>query len=229
VGYSAKLRESEAEIVARLPADRAEFIRELFHSAKRGRVWHSWTLDETFRGDRGRVTRALEYMAEQGWVELTASDARQRYSKTTDRIDVQGLADELELRFVQRERAEVERMAHVVELVEHDGCQTAFMLRYFGEELAGRCGHCTHCENGSRTRFPVMPPAGSIDQRVSSAELEALVRAHPTALATPRRRARFLCGLSSPALSQAKLTRHPLFGLLEARRFADVLEWCDRA
>jgi ATP-dependent DNA helicase RecQ len=45
-------------------------------------------------------------------------------------------------------------------------------------------------------------------------------------LGHPRQAARFLCGLSSPALTKAKLTRHGLFGVFEERRFADVLAWC---
>ena len=55
----------------------------------------------------------------------------------------------------------------------------------------------------------------------------ALCTRQPVALATPRRRARFLCGLATPALSQAKLTRNPLFASLEDRRFAEVLAWCE--
>ena len=48
------------------------------------------------------------------------------------------------------------------------------------------------------------------------------------ALGDPRQIARFLCGLTSPALTQARLSRHPRFGALEAHRFADVLAWCER-
>jgi ATP-dependent DNA helicase RecQ len=50
-----------------------------------------------------------------------------------------------------------------------------------------------------------------------------LTAEHPTALATPRQRARFLCGLSSPATTKAKLSHHALFGVLAEQRFADVL------
>ena len=50
----------------------------------------------------------------------------------------------------------------------------------------------------------------------------------PTALGEPRQQARFLCGLSSPAITQARLARNPLFGVLEAHRFADVLTWCQQ-
>jgi ATP-dependent DNA helicase RecQ len=226
-GYAAKLKENEEAIIARFTGERGEFMRELLRSAKKGRVWYHWDLDHAAGGNRGRVVRALEYMGEQGWLELTASDARQRYSKTTDRVDVAALTDELELRFVQRERSEVERVGQVVSMVEHEGCQTGFLLSYFGESLSGPCGHCSYCETGRPTRFAAVPSQGSMARQVDVAMFRSLVRANPKALATPRRQARFLCGLTTPALSAARLTRNPLFAALEDHRFADVLAWCE--
>jgi ATP-dependent DNA helicase RecQ len=55
------------------------------------------------------------------------------------------------------------------------------------------------------------------------AELRALSRAHPQALGEARQLARFLCGLTSPATSRARLSRHALFGVLAERRFEQVL------
>ena len=43
------------------------------------------------------------------------------------------------------------------------------------------------------------------------------------ALREPRALARFLCGLSSPAFTRARLGRHPRFGALEEWPFASVL------
>jgi ATP-dependent DNA helicase RecQ len=45
-------------------------------------------------------------------------------------------------------------------------------------------------------------------------------------LGEPRKAARFLCGLSSPAMIRNKLTRSSLYGALAEKRFADVLSWC---
>jgi ATP-dependent DNA helicase RecQ len=50
---------------------------------------------------------------------------------------------------------------------------------------------------------------------------------NPDALETPRQAARFLAGITSPAGTRAKLTRHPLFGALNDRRFLDILAWCE--
>jgi ATP-dependent DNA helicase RecQ len=173
------------------------------------------------------VVAALGYLAEQGWVELQVSDARQRFTRLSDDPDIEALAGELAARFERREAQEIARVAQVVELVAHAGCRTNFLLRYFGEERAEPCGHCTWCETGVATPLPSAPAPGPIDGRVDRAALRDLARAHPGALGEPRQRARFLCGLSSPALTRAKLTRHPLAGALEGRRFAEVLEWAE--
>ena len=57
----------------------------------------------------------------------------------------------------------------------------------------------------------------------SLAEFEALRSNHPKALGENRQATRFLCGLASPAVSAAKLTKHDLFGVGERTAFADAL------
>jgi len=61
------------------------------------------------------------------------------------------------------------------------------------------------------------PPA------LDPAELRALSLTHPQALGEPRQLARFLCGITSPAATRARLSRHALFGSLAERRFGDVM------
>jgi ATP-dependent DNA helicase RecQ len=53
--------------------------------------------------------------------------------------------------------------------------------------------------------------------------LRALARENHPELASPRQLARFLCGMSSPATTRARLGRHHSFGLLADLPFADVL------
>jgi len=53
--------------------------------------------------------------------------------------------------------------------------------------------------------------------------VSALARRYPDHFATPRDRARFLCGLSSPGFVRAKLTRDPNYGVCDRVPFADVL------
>jgi ATP-dependent DNA helicase RecQ len=228
-GYKAKLTVALDEVAGRFAGKRGQFIDALFRQSKFGRTLYTIEPDEPVMGvvDRGRVVRALEYLSEQGLAELQVTDLRQRYTKLVPHLDVEALAAELEARFNQREAGEVERIGQIVELVERDGCQTNVLLEYFGEARSEPCGHCTWCETRTRTRFPALPPARAVERAIDTAAFRALLASHPDALGTPRRRARFLCGLATPALTQAKLTRNPLFGSLENRRFAEVLAWCE--
>jgi ATP-dependent DNA helicase RecQ len=111
--------------------------------------------------------------------------------------------------------------------VARDGCQTDYLLAYFGEVRDAACGHCTWCETRKATAFPPLPPAHPMEARIDVGAFLALCEANPVVLGTPRRRARFLCGLASPAFTAAKLSRNALFGALEDRRFAEVLAWCE--
>ena len=74
-----------------------------------------------------------------------------------------------------------------------------------------QCGPCPR---------PGVPPAYNPPLE----QLRGLVEREERALATPRQRTRFLCGISSPATTKAKLQAHPLFGALEGVPFQEVLD-----
>jgi ATP-dependent DNA helicase RecQ len=155
-----------------------------------------------------------------GLVELKAADVRQRYTLRARPESIDGLRETLAVRFDRREHAETERLQRVLSLVTHEGCQVNSLVGYFGEEREEPCGHCTFCLSGRAQRLPAVSPLPPVVDERALGELRA---AHPEALASPRQCARFLCGLTSPATTRAKLTRHPLFGALADRRFLDVL------
>jgi ATP-dependent DNA helicase RecQ len=217
------------EIFARLPGEKGRFVERVFGRAKEGRKWHSLDPAEAAAAlgeERERIVAALDWLAQQGWVELQVADARQRFTRLVDAPDADALAEELLDRFERRERQEIDRIRQVVELVTEPGCRTNRLLAHFGERPVRPCGHCSWCETGETRPLPAPPPAPPIGARVDRGELERLAAAHPDALAEPRQRARFLCGLSSPALTRSRLSRHSLHGALEGRPFAEVLAWC---
>jgi len=229
-GYKVRFAKPLPEITARFPEDRARFVEAVFDRAKKGREW--LTLDPAVVAadlgeGRDRIVRMVDYLQSEGLAEVQVTDARQRFTRLVEAADAAALADELEARFAKRETAEVGRVGQVVELVEGDGCQTNFMLAYFGEARTEPCGHCTWCETGRPTRFPPRPERGPIERRVDVEAFRQLVRDNRAALGHPRQQARFLCGLSSPAITRAKLGKHPLNGALEDRGFAEVLAWCE--
>jgi ATP-dependent DNA helicase RecQ len=229
-GYKAQLALSLDEIVARFGGERSQFIHDVFAHAKQGRTWYTFDPDRIaveLGQDRQRIVRMLEYLAEQQWVELTAADARQRFSRTGKCIDRDALTLELADRFARREAQEIARLQQVVALVTHAGCQTHALLAYFGEQRDGNCGHCTFCETQRAAVFPALAQRAPIGAVLDVQMFRAACDSSPVALGYPRQQANFLCGLTSPALTRAKLTKHPLFGVLERYHFPDVLAWCE--
>ena len=231
--YEARLIEPLAGIVANFQGERASFIRALFDTAKKGRIWYAIRPAEfaaAHGGDRERVQKALGYLEEKGWIELRAADLRQRFRRAvTDAsregapFDVQALVDELATRFAKRESAEISRIAQVIELVGAATCQTNALVGYFGEERTAPCGHCSYCDTGRAAQLGDASDGRPIDADFDRAAWETLRASHRNVFDDPRRCAKFLCGISSPVFTRAKLGRNRLFGALATRRFADVL------
>ena len=221
-GYSVRPASGEwDDVYAIFDPDRADFLRRVLASGKEGRIWTGVDPDAVPGEERERVVKALGYLEQRGLVELKVADVRQRFTLLKQPPSLDELRDRLAERFDRREQSEVERIERVVALVEHDGCQVQSLVGYFGETLADPCGHCSYCLTGSAQSLP--EPAATPELELDRAVLDELTAEHPTALGTPRQRARFLCGLSSPATTKAKLSRHALFGALAEQRFADVL------
>jgi ATP-dependent DNA helicase RecQ len=217
------------EIFGRFDAPRADFLRRLVATGKTGRTWTTLAPDDAAAEvgeERSRIVAALEYLDQQGLVELQPAEVRQRYVLLAHPDSGAKLVDRLLERFARREHAETARIESVLALVTHDGCQVNALVGYFGETRQEPCGHCSHCLTGHAQQLPEPEPKPAIETSVSSAALAELRSAHSGALGTPRQQARFLAGITSPATSGARLTRQPLFGALADRRFGDVLAWC---
>jgi len=73
--------------------------------------------------------------------------------------------------------------------------------------------------------LPEAPPRPALPAGLDVAAISALIRDQSSALGGARQVARFLAGLGSPALTRARLTRHPLFGAAEDRPFGEILAW----
>ena len=230
-GYEARPLISVQEIASKFEGERRAFVETLFRRAKKGRSWYALSPAELAEamapGDapatRERIVRALGYLEESGWVELRASDVRQPFRRLRSEVSAATLARNLSARFERRESREIDRIAQVLRLVTRADCQTNALALHFGETRGAPCGHCTFCETGAARSLPPRRVAAPIGSGLASA-LAELRRAHPQALGEPRQAARFLCGLTSPAVSRAKLSRHRLFGELAERPFAEVLE-----
>ncbi|MCI5119628.1 MAG: RecQ family ATP-dependent DNA helicase, partial [Candidatus Electrothrix sp. AUS4] len=175
---------------------------------------------------RKRVVAALDYLEQQGDLQLKVSGARLGFRKTmAGQRDISALKDGLVKRFAQREKSDLDRLGLVLDLVNHAGCKTSFLLRYFGEEPASNCGHCSFCLQGENALISTKEHCSVAEQEGLTETLQRLREEYPQALESSRQMTRFLCGLSSPGLTRNKLSKHELFGSLEQYPFAAVLQW----
>jgi ATP-dependent DNA helicase RecQ len=126
---------------------------------------------------------------------------------------------------MEREANDVARVESVLAMAEQESCMTCFLLDYFGESREA-CGHCSRCAGEAASQFdrlePWSPTAGDM------AVLRGLRNEGLPALATPRQMARFLCGITSPATTRAKLRQRKEFGVWNDHRFAEVLALTER-
>jgi len=231
--YKFKPLKTSAEMLSRFDADRQAFLRSLFSCAVKKKVWFTIDLDEAVEktgSPRKRIITALDYLEQSGDLVLEVTGARLGFRKVAlDRTDSEvfkeKLKEKLVARFGHREQSDLSRLQLVLDLVNHEGCKTRFLLNYFGEDLEGDCGHCSFCLNGKNEIVCRQASGPNMMDDALVDDLGQLCMDNPEALATSRQQARFLCGLSSPRLIRAKLLRHPLYGRAEQAGFAEVLIW----
>ncbi len=231
--YQYQFVQPEARILAGHKPERQAFLRKFFSCGKRGPKWTTVNPDDAaaeMGEPRERVLKALTYLQESGDITLKPTGSRQRYRLCVDATqrDPGAIALQMQQLFAGRETRDISRLRQVLELAGHRGCLVRWLLGYFGEELAVDCGTCTSCkektervsETGARA-IPQSPKPAITTEHVAA--VSTLLKERPVSLRTPRQLTRFLCGITSPATTREKLTKHDAFGLLDRVPFADVL------
>lgn len=223
--YQFKPLMSSEEILSRFNEERRQFIAGIFKQAVKNRIWFQIDLEAASRNlgsPRQRLVAALDYLGEQGMLEVKVAGVRNRYTilKQPDNTEVlaQMLADDA----IKREEREIQRLQQVLDWISLDQCQTSALCERFDQALESDCGHCNYCETGKSVTL-----YESAQISVSAQVLDAAItlqRLKPEVLATSVDVARVLCGLSSPGISKAKLTKHDLFGSCAEVGFSMVLD-----
>jgi ATP-dependent DNA helicase RecQ len=219
------LRSSE-EMLAKFDARRQAFLRKVLSRARKAKIWFSIDLDDAAAASgepREKVVAALNYLEEQGDLTLQAAGARHGYRILKSEVDVDALATTMTDRFLSRERRDIERMKGVLDFASQEGCLTNRLVSYFGEYRPDPCGHCGWClgeRPGPLPASPVMPLGD-----VQAAFVRSLYDQNRQSLASPRQMSKFLCGIGSPGLTRAKLSRHEQFGAWPGVPFQTVVEF----
>ena len=229
-GYQFKPNMPSAEILAKFNGERRDFLKSLLAQSKKKLTWFSIDLEQAstkLKQPRERLVAALDYLGEQGMLELKVEGVRNRYRLLRAPADHNELAVKLHQQVLLREQRELERLDQVVQLIELPSCQVAHLCEHFGKPLDANCGHCSWCLSGASQK---------VSERSSvamSATDCALVRQVALQLIGKLSDhigvARFLCGLASPAISKARLQSDPRFGRLEHLSYRTVLAEVQRS
>lgn len=222
--YKFQPNRSSAEMLAELDSERQTFLRAVFARATKARLWFSIDVAATAAAlgePRKRIVAALNHFEEKGDLTLKVAGLRHGYRFVKRPTDPAALVQTIHDRFAQSETRDIARLGQVVQLASMPTCTVRSVLDYFGEELAANCGHCDRCLGEPISPMPPLPSATPTE--ADRDLVAALIAEEHPALASPRQLARFLCGLTSPAASRARLTRDPRFGALAHMRFATVM------
>lgn len=217
-------------VLAQFDAARADFLRRLFAAGKKGTKW--LTLDmigisEKLQEPKERITKALDYLAEKGAIELTVASLRQTYRNMNavhNAQDLQSLLETLNRLFAEREARDITRIQSILAYANNPRCLSQQLIEYFGEP-ASPCGICSYCRAQARGEAVAQIEALVVPEITArQGELIAEVQGeNHSALRQARQLARFLCGLPSPATARSSLRQHKAFGALENLGFKQLL------
>ncbi|WP_299792272.1 ATP-dependent DNA helicase RecQ [uncultured Shewanella sp.] len=227
--YKFKYLKPEGEIIEFFKEERRDFIRAIFNSADRAKIWSSVNFDKLeniYTCDRQRVLKAVNYLDEKGMIELQSKQMTQVYQILETNFDREKLQQSLYARFIDKESSEVQRINRLVALFTSDLCLSRQLAHYFADEqMIEDCGSCSVCR-GEQALLPPLPYLKPLDELdFETLTCDAVTRLGKTASSVLI--SRFLCGLTTPVFTRLKLRSLKGFASLERYRFAEVKHWVE--
>lgn len=221
--YKIKPLVTSKHILSHFTGEPRDFLAGMLGCLTKGRTWFLLNMAVAAKRlgcDRQRLVKAVEHLVEKGWIELQVSDLVHGYQKLKPFGDIKVLADCLHQKLIDREASEVARLDDVFDLAKAGGCLAARLSSHFGEVMQQACGRCSSCVGDGPWQIPDITTRG-VGTSAKSA-VDQLRKRFPDHLSDPRNRARFLCGLTGPAFTRAKLSSNPSFGVCDRVPFQVV-------
>ena len=228
--YRAKLLNKQEKILAGRSAAEKKFVQQILAAGEMKRWWlyfQPTSLAEKLNCTREKIVAAINGLQTAGDIILSVWGVRNGYKLKKDPGDLKQLTAALVEKFQVREQSDLARLQQVLNLSAHRGCLTGYLTKHFGEILPQPCGHCDRCR-GIPARTIKRPKIRRVvDEEIAA--VRALVDEKHAAINTPRQLAKFLCGMASPAVVRARLTRNHAFALLADLPFSEVLAIAEAA
>ena len=211
--------------LAGYPARVKNRIRALFAAAEEayGSLhFRLYDIAEATGISREEAAGIITALADAGDIRLEQRGMREVYqrSKKAD-VSIPEVIERMVERFESRALFEFQRIRLMQGYVESRHCRARALAKHFGIRGSENCGSCDLCVGGKAIRWrDVAAPKIPAEEWQ---QMLALRREQHAALGTVRQLAKFLCGISSPAAYQAKLTARVEFGMWQDQDFLDIL------
>ncbi|MFT6179481.1 MAG: ATP-dependent DNA helicase RecQ [Akkermansiaceae bacterium] len=214
------------------------FLRKLFASAKSSWKWQEINPEKSATEigvSKKKIIEAIGQLEDLGDVSVKPSGVRQGYRLLKKPDDFNVLTARLVDLFQRREASDLDRLQQVVDHALSPTCLYASLLSHFGERMK-KCGHCSRCLGDIPPAELPSSPIPEISQEDLALVRQLVDQKHP-GLRSPRQLARFLCGMTSPAITylwylpegarrKQRLTSHDAYSLFQDHEFQDVLDHC---
>ena len=226
--FKYKFLKPREQVVAMFNGERQRFVEAIFKYSNMKKIWGEPDFDALFANyasDRGRVITALEYLQEQGCIELQTKRMTEVFSVNQVALSDNGLAEKLQRYFEEKEQNEIKRIAALIQFFENDQCLSNKLSDYFDDQQAPkRCEHCSVCRGQvaklTYSQAQKWPSDDTLKQVLG--ELKMHLRNKINTPLSNELMCRFLAGLSVPVFARNKTRQLIGFGMCENFRYADI-------
>ncbi|MGR5537350.1 RecQ family ATP-dependent DNA helicase [Vibrio campbellii] len=223
--YRFKFSQEQSFILNHFQGERRQFVEAIFACSTKAKVWCQVDLEAlwmNYQSERARVVAALDYFHQNGWIELESKQLTDVYSVLPATQNQEDLSQHLVELFQSKERKDIERIHTMLNLFQSSDCLSHQLAHYFADHNAPtRCGHCSVCR-GEVATFP-RTQHEQPETRHLKAWVNEFVQLSPSAISNEAV-ARFLCGISTPIITQLKASKLRGYGALVNVSFEQALK-----
>lgn len=228
--YRFKFLQDRSFILNQFQGERRQFIEAIFACSTKAKVWCQVDLEAlwmNYQSERSRVVAALDYFHQNGWIELESKQLTDVYSVLPATQNQEATSQHLVELFQSKEQKDIERIHTMLNLFQSSDCLSYQLAHYFADHNAPtQCGHCSVCR-GQIASFP-QPQQEQPELAHLSAWVDEFVQLSPTAISNAAV-ARFLCGISTPIITQLKASKLRGYGSMANVSFEHVLKQVELA
>lgn len=228
--YRFKFLQDRSFILNQFQGERRQFIEAIFACSTKAKVWCQVDLEAlwmNYQSERSRVVAALDYFHQNSWIELESKQLTDVYSILPATQNQEATSQHLVELFQSKEQKDIERIHTMLNLFQSSDCLSYQLAHYFADHNAPtQCGHCSVC----REQIASFPQSQQEQPELAhlSAWVDEFVQLSPTAISNAAV-ARFLCGISTPIITQLKASKLRGYGSMANVSFEHVLKQVELA